>query len=67
MDWTLFHRQWNWDSGSAVLESYEIGTVGWVTAIAFLIFSVLNYWASFHIFKAFQLITNKWLNYDFHK
>ena len=66
-DWTLFHTQWNWDSGSAVLESYEIGTAGWVTAIAFLIFSVLNYWASFHIFKAFQLITNKWLNYDFHK
>ena len=66
-DWTLFHTQWNWDSGSAVLESYEIGTAGWVTAIAFLIFSVLNYWASFHVFKAFQLITNKWLNYDFHK
>ena len=65
--WTLFHTQWNWDSGSAVLESYEIGTAGWVTAIAFLIFSVLNYWASFHVFKAFQLITNKWLNYDFHK
>ena len=66
-DWTLFHTQWNWDSGSAVLESYEIGIAGWVTAIAFLIFSVLNYWASFHVFKAFQLITNKWLNYDFHK
>ena len=65
--WTLFHTQWNWDSGSAVLESYEIGTAGWVIAIAFPILSVLNYWASFHIFKAFQLITNKWLNYDFHK
>ena len=64
---TLFHRQWNWDSGSPVLESYEIGVVGWIIAIAFPILSVLNYWASFHIFKAFQLITNKWLNYDFHK
>ena len=64
---TLFHTQWNWDSGTPVLESYEIGIVGWIIAIAFPILSVLNYWASFHIFKAFQLITNKWLNYDFHK
>ena len=64
---TLFHTQWNWDSGTPVLESYEIGIAGWVIAIAFPILSVLNYWASFHIFKAFQLITNKWLNYDFHK
>ena len=64
---TLFHTQWNWDSGTPVLESYEIGIVGWICAIAFPILSVLNYWASFHIFKAFQLITNKWLNYDFHK
>ena len=64
---TLFHRQWNWENGTPVLESYEIGVVGWIIAIAFPILSVLNYWASFHIFKAFQLITNKWLNYDFHK
>ena len=67
LGWTLFHTQWNWDSGSAVLESYEIGIAGWVTAILFPILSVLNYWASFHIFKGFQLITNKWFNYDFHK
>ncbi len=26
--------------------------------------SIFNYWASFHIFKGFQLITNKWTNYD---
>ena len=60
---TLFHT--HWDNG--VLQSYEIGWLAWVLAIAFPIFSVFNYWASFHIFKAFQLITNKWLNYDFHK
>ena len=60
---TLFHSQW--DHGE--LQSYEIGVVGWIIAIAFPILSVLNYWASFRIFKAFQLITNKWFNYDFHK
>lgn len=60
---TLFHT--HWDNG--VLQSYEIGWLAWVLAIAFPIFSVFNYWASFHIFKGFQLITNKWLNYDFHK
>ena len=26
--------------------------------------SVFNYWASYHIFKGFQLISNKWTNYD---
>ena len=63
LNMTLFHTQW--DNG--VLVDYEIGLPGWILAIAFPIFSVLNYWASFHIFKGFQLITNKWLNYDFHK
>ena len=62
-DLTLFHSQWE----NGELQSYEIGVVGWIIAIAFPILSVLNYWASFRIFKAFQLITNKWLNYDFHK
>ena len=27
-------------------------------------FSIFNYWASYRIFKGFQLITNKWTNYD---
>lgn len=26
--------------------------------------ALFNYWASFRIFKGFQLITNKWMNYD---
>lgn len=64
---TLFHRQWNWDGGTPVLESYEIGVVGWIIAIAFPILSALNYWASYRIFKGFELITNKWFNYDFYK
>ena len=57
---TMFHTQW--DNG--VLVDYEIGLPSWILAIAFPIFSVINYWASFHIFKGFQLITNKWFNYD---
>ncbi len=57
---TLFHMQW--DNG--VLQNYEIGIPGWVLAIAFPIISVFNYWASFQIFKGFQLLTNKWTNYD---
>lgn len=57
---TMFHTQW--DNGQLV--SYEIGLPGWILAIAFPIFSVFNYWASFQIFKGYQLITNKWTNYD---
>ena len=55
----------HWDNG--VLQSYEIGWLALVLDSAFPILSIVNYWASFHIFKGFQLITNKWLNYDFHK
>ena len=64
---TMFHTQWNWENGTPRLVSYEIGVMGWILAIAFPILSVLNYWASFRIFKRFQLITNKWFNYDFYK
>lgn len=30
----------------------------------FVVFAIFNYWAAFHIFKNFELITNKWTNYD---
>ena len=39
-------------------------TLGVVLCILLLILSVINYRASFYIFKGFQLITNKWTNYD---
>lgn len=29
--------------------------------------TALNYWASYRIFKGFQLVTNKWMNYDIFK
>jgi hypothetical protein len=35
-----------------------------VLAVVLPLLAVINYWASFHIFKGFQLITNKWTNYD---
>ena len=41
-----------------------ITSVGVVLCILLPIFSVINYRASFYIFKGFQLITNKWTNYD---
>lgn len=63
MGMSAFHTQW--DNG--VLQSYDIGTLGWILAFACPIFSILNYWASFQIFKGFELITNKWMNYDIFK
>lgn len=45
----------------------SVNPLVYVLDVLFVVFSVLNYWASFHIFKNFQLITNKWTNYDFHK
>jgi hypothetical protein len=60
---SAFHTQW--DNG--VLQSYDIGSFGWVLAFALPIFAVFNYWASFRIFKGFELITNKWMNYDIFK
>ncbi len=42
----------------------HVGFLGYVYSIATPLLAVFNYWASFHIFKGFQLITNKWTNYD---
>ena len=43
---------------------HKVGVVGYFITVALPILSVFNYWASFRIFKGFQLITNKWTNYD---
>ncbi len=42
----------------------RVGALGYIVAILLPIFSIFNYWASFRIFKGFQLISNKWTNYD---
>ena len=46
---------------------HKVGVLGYFLTVALPLLSIFNYWASFHIFKGFQLITNKWTNYDFHK
>ena len=42
----------------------EVGALAYVLAVLLPVLTVFNYWASFHIFKHFELITNKWTNYD---
>lgn len=51
-----------WENGRYV--SGEVGIPAYILAILLPLLAVFNYWASFHIFKNFQLITNKWTNYD---
>ena len=55
----------NYEHGELVFE--EAGIMAYILSVVFVILSVFNYWASFRIFKGFELITNKWVNYDFHK
>ena len=54
-----------WENGRYV--SGEVGIPAYILAILLPLLAVFHYWASFHIFKNFQLITNKWTNYDFLK
>lgn len=42
----------------------EAGIMDYVTTVLTTGLAVFNYWASFRIFKGFQLMTNKWTNYD---
>ena len=51
-----------WENGRYV--SGEVGIPAYILAVLLPLLSVFNYWASFRIFKGFQLITNKWTNYD---
>ena len=44
--------------------SHEVGPMAYVLCVLFVVSSCFNYWAAFRIFKGFQLITNKWTNYD---
>lgn len=57
---SMFNSQWD---GNAYVGE-EVGVMGYVLALVMPLLSIFNYWASFHIFKGFQLITNKWFNYD---
>ena len=68
LSWTIHHFGlflfWGdvWKDG--VHYESEVGALAYVLAVLLPVLAVFNYWASFHIFKGFQLITNKWMNYD---
>lgn len=71
LSWTIHHFGlylfWSdvWKDGHHYVS--EVGVLAYVLAVLLPLLSVFNYWASFHIFKNFQLITNKWTNYDIFK
>ena len=61
--WVIFVKTMHYFELSMFTSTWENGRYvsGEVGLLPLL--SVFNYWASFHIFKNFQLITNKWTNY----
>ena len=65
-EWTFLEHRWieNADKKGMHCVYTEIGTVPYVLSILFTLLTVFNYWASYRIFKGFQIITNKWTNYD---
>ena len=71
LSWTIHHFGlflfWGdvWKGG--VHYESEVGALAYVLAVLLPALAVFNYWASFHIFKHFELITNKWTNYDIFK
>ena len=68
LSWTIHHFGlflfWGdvWKDG--IHYESEVGALAYVLAVLLPVLTVVNYWASFHIFKHFELITNKWTNYD---
>ena len=52
--------------GFAYLEHdvHTLEPLAYVTLILLVLLTCFNYWASFQTFKHFELITNKWTNYD---
>ena len=60
---TMFRSEWR----DNAYVSQEVGTMAYVLVAVLPLLSCLNYWASFHIFKHFELISNKWTNYDLFK
>ena len=70
LSWTIHHFGlflfWGdvWKDG--IHYESEVGALAYVLAVLLPALAVFNYWASFRMFKDFQLITNKWTNYDIH-
>ena len=68
--WDLFDYKCFVEYGREGFDYYETAvrmvnsSVAGIVLVLLLAFSCFNYWASYHIFKGFQLISNKWTNYD---
>ena len=70
LGWSIYHFHLQMFSESWQGDHYVnqyVGPLAYILAVVLPLLSVFNYWASYRIFKGFQLITNKWTNYDFHK
>jgi len=63
----LYTFRSEWIDAAGNYYKHMISPLVYVYSIALPILSIANYWISFRIFKGFELITNKWINYDFHK
>ncbi|MCR5470998.1 MAG: hypothetical protein K6F22_08645 [Prevotella sp.] len=60
---SIFQTKWE----DNVCIDASVGAMAYVLVVVLPLLACFNYWASYHIFKGFQLITNKWTNYDFFK
>lgn len=47
--------------------SQGLGSRAYALFVLLPLLAAFNYWASYRIFKGFQLVTNKWTNYDVFK
>ena len=63
----LYTFRSEWIDAAGNYYRHMINPLVYVYCIVLPILSIANYWISFRIFKGFELITNKWTNYDFHK
>jgi hypothetical protein len=63
----LFREMYISTSCVELIDNHYVRVVGmgdYIICVLECVLIVFNYWASFRIFKGFQLITNKWMNYD---
>ena len=56
-----------WIDGKYVTQEVRDMLFLMLFVLPFLLLTAFNYWASYRIFKGFQLVTNKWTNYDIFK
>ena len=68
--WGLYDHSYYHEFGREGFVDFETAVYKVNSFVAFVVlllltsFTIFNYWASYRIFKGFQLISNKWTNYD---